>query len=103
MSTHLLTIKSFLDQIKSLSFWNRLFGWGAVNRDLVDAAASLASLQTELGNTQHELAQTQMHLSVMQETRRRARLWGPGGRRSGVNGSPVGVGHAVGGLGDEDG
>jgi len=70
MSTHLLTIKSFLDQIKSLGFWSRIFGWGPVKRDLVDAAASLASLQTELGNTQHELAQTQMHLSVMQETRR---------------------------------
>lgn len=70
MSTHLLTIKSFLDQIKSLSFWGRIFGWGEVKKDLVDAAASLASLQTELSASQHELAQTQMHLSVMTETRR---------------------------------
>lgn len=70
MSTHLLNIKSFLDQIKSLGFWDRIFGWGRVKKDLVDAAASLASLQTELSASQHELAQTQMHLSVMQETRR---------------------------------
>lgn len=70
MSTHLLTIKSFLDQIKSLGFWGRILGWGAVKKNLVDAAASLASLQTELNGSQHELAQSQMHLSVMQETRR---------------------------------
>lgn len=70
MSTHLLTIKSFLDKIKSLSFWGRIFQWGPVKQELMDAAASLASLQTELNTTQHELAQTQMHLSVMQETRR---------------------------------
>jgi hypothetical protein len=70
MSTHLLNIKSFLDQIKSLNFWGRLFGWGRVKKDLVDAAASLASLQTELAASQHELAQTGMHLLVMQETRR---------------------------------
>ena len=70
MSTHLLAIKSFLDQIKSLGFWGRIFEWGVVKKDLVDAAASLASLQTELSALQHELAQTQMHLSVMTETRR---------------------------------
>ncbi|HEX8314483.1 MAG TPA: hypothetical protein VF609_05810 [Flavisolibacter sp.] len=70
MSTHLLTIKAFLDRIKSLGFWGRIFQWTTVKQDLVDAAASLASLQNELSTAQHELATVQMHLSVMQETKR---------------------------------
>lgn len=70
MSTHLLTLKAFLDKIKGFGFWERLFQWAAVKRDLVDAAASLASLQNELSSAQQDLASTQMHLSVMQETKR---------------------------------
>jgi hypothetical protein len=70
MSNHLLTVKYFLDTVKSLHFFQRLFSWGKVKQDLVDAAASLAALQNELSAAQHELASTQMHLSVTQETRR---------------------------------
>src|SRR5687767_421985 len=70
MSNHLLTVKYFLDTIKSLHFFQRLFSWRKVKMDLVDAAASLAALQNELSAVQHELASTQMHLSVIQETRR---------------------------------
>jgi hypothetical protein len=74
MSTHLLNLKAFLDKVKSLGFWGRLFQWGAVKHDLVDAAASLASLQNELTAVQQELASTQMHFSVMQETKRNLEL-----------------------------
>ena len=70
MSTNLLTVKSFLDKVKSLGFWGRIFQWGEVKRDLVDAAASLASLQNELSSSQHELTSAQMHLSVLQEAKR---------------------------------
>lgn len=70
MSTHLLIVKAFLDKVKSLGFWGRIFQWGPVKQDLVDAAAGLASLQTELSTAQQELAASQMHLSVMQETKR---------------------------------
>lgn len=70
MSTHLLTVKAFLEKIKSLGFWQRLFGWRAVKMDLVDASAALAALQSELATAHQELASAQMHLSVLQETRR---------------------------------
>ena len=70
MTSHLLTIKAFLDSVKSLSFWGRLLQWGRINKELVDAASSLASLQVELQSAQQELASNQMHLSVMQETKR---------------------------------
>lgn len=70
MSSHLLTLKAFLDKVKSLSFWGRLFEWGSVKRDLVDAAASLATAQTELAATEHNLASANLHLSVSKETTR---------------------------------
>lgn len=70
MSNHLLTVKAFLDKIKSLSFWGRVFEWNMVKRDLVDAAASLAILQTELSTTEHNLASSNLHLSVARETNR---------------------------------
>lgn len=70
MTSHLLTVKAFLDKVKSLSFWGRLFEWGSVKRDLVDAAASLATAQTELAATEHNLASANLHLSVSKETTR---------------------------------
>ena len=70
MGTHLLIVKAFLDKIKNLGFWQRVFQWGEVKKELVDGAAAFAALQTDLTNTQHELASAQMHLSVAQETKR---------------------------------
>jgi myosin heavy subunit len=70
MSSHLLTVKAFLDKVKSLSFWGRLFEWGSIKRDLVDAAASLATAQTELASSEHNLASANLHLSVAKETTR---------------------------------
>lgn len=70
MSNHLLTVKSFLDKIKSLGFWGRLFGWSAVKKDLVDAAAALASLQNELTNAVQEIAASDVRLSVLEENKR---------------------------------
>ncbi len=70
MNNQFLTVKTFLDRIKSIGFWDRLFYWGEVRRELIEAATGLASLQNDLTTTQSELASTQMHLSVMQETKR---------------------------------
>jgi predicted nucleic acid-binding Zn-ribbon protein len=70
MSNHQLTVKAFLDTIKNLSFFSRLFGWSKVKRELVDAATALASLQNELINTQQNLTATTLQLSVLQETKR---------------------------------
>ena len=70
MSNHLLVVKAFLDKVKNLGFWGRVFQWSVVKRDLVDAATSLTSLQNELLSAQQDLASAQMHLSVTQETKR---------------------------------
>lgn len=70
MSNHLLLVKSFLDKIKSLGLWGRLFQWNTVKKDLVDAAASLASLQNELATSTQELTAINLKLSVSQETKR---------------------------------
>ena len=70
MSNHFITVRTLLDKIKNLSFWGRLLEWGAVKRDLVDAAASLATLQTELSATEQNLASSNLHLSVAKETAR---------------------------------
>ena len=70
MSTNLLAVKAFLDKVKNIGFWERIFQWNNVKKDLVDAAGNLAALQNELSTSQHELATTQMHLSVLQEAKR---------------------------------
>ena len=67
MSSHLLTVKAFLDKVNNLSFWGRLLEWGHVKKDLVDAAAGLATAQTELAASEHNLASTNLHLSVEKE------------------------------------
>src|ERR1043165_3931971 len=70
MSSNLLTIKAFLDKIKSLSFFARLFQWGSVKKDLVDAATGLASMQNELALVQQNFSNAQLQLSVSQEAKR---------------------------------
>jgi hypothetical protein len=70
MSNQLLPVKAFLDKIKNLSFWGRVFEWSSIRRELVDAAAGLATLQTELSAAENSLANTHLHLSVSKETTR---------------------------------
>ena len=70
MNTSLLTVKSFLDKIKNLGFLGRIFQWNEVRRDLVDAAASLASLQNEQSFSQQQASAAQLQLSVLNETKR---------------------------------
>jgi hypothetical protein len=64
MSSHLLAVRSFLDKVKSLSFWGRIFEWSRVKQDLVDAASSLATAQSEMATAEHNLASGNLHLSV---------------------------------------
>jgi hypothetical protein len=70
MTSHLLTVKAFLDKIKDLSFWGRLFEWNSIKRELVDAASGLATAQVELAASEHSLASANLHLSVAKETSR---------------------------------
>lgn len=65
-----MTVKEFLDKIKNLSFWDRVFQWGQVKKELVDAAAGLAALQNEAVATEQNLGSANLHLSVLQETKR---------------------------------
>lgn len=70
MSNHLLTVKTFLEKIKNLSFLGRLLQWGTVKRELVDAAAALAALQNEAAFTEQKLSATHLELSVALEGKR---------------------------------
>ena len=70
MTPHFLTVKTFLDTVKNLSFWGRIFEWGRVKQNLVDAAASLATVQSEFAASEHNLASSHLHLSVAKETNR---------------------------------
>ena len=70
MSNHHLTVKEFLDKIKNFSFWDRIFQWGGVKKELVDAAAGLAAMHNEAQATDHNLGSANLHLSVLQETKR---------------------------------
>lgn len=70
MSNHLLTVKAFLDKVKNLSFWDRIFQWGSLRKDLVDAAASLGALQNELSVAEQSLSSNHLQLSVALETKR---------------------------------
>lgn len=70
MSQHLLFLKAFVDKVKTVSFWDRLFHWGQVKKDLVDAAAGLAALQAEASASAQTLGATTLQLSVLQERER---------------------------------
>ena len=70
MSNHHLAVKEFLDKIKNLSFWDRIFHWGQVKKELVDAAAGLAAMHNEALTTDQNLGSANLHLSVLQETKR---------------------------------
>lgn len=68
MSTHLSTVNAFVDKIKGLTFWDRVFQWRRVKQDLIDAKTSLALLQNELSSAEQNLASGHLHLSVAKET-----------------------------------
>jgi hypothetical protein len=70
MNNQHLTVKSFLDRIKTVSFFDRLFSWGKIKHELIDAAIGLNSLQNELDGTQQHLSQATLQLSVLIETKR---------------------------------
>lgn len=47
------TLHSFLERLKTINFFQRLFFWKSVRTQLIDAAASLGSLQNELRNLEN--------------------------------------------------
>ncbi|HET7898306.1 MAG TPA: hypothetical protein VFL47_11560, partial [Flavisolibacter sp.] len=70
MSNHHFAVKEFLEKVKNRSFLDRIFQWGQVKNDLVDAAAGLAALHNEVISTEQNLGSANLHLSVLQETKR---------------------------------
>lgn len=70
MSNHLLSVKAFLDKIKSLGFLGRLLQWGGVRRSLVDAAAALASMHNEFSALEQRFSSTHTQLLVTGEAKR---------------------------------
>src|SRR3954470_20765066 len=45
-------LRSFIEKLRSISFWERLFGWKAVRNGLIDAASSLNSLMGRIDHFQ---------------------------------------------------
>ncbi len=70
MSYPIQTVRTFIDKVKELSFWDRLFGWGSVRNQLVDTAAALGSLQNELAVSEQNLASSHLQLTVALENKR---------------------------------
>ncbi len=54
MNNDIDNLRRFLDKIKTIGFWERLFSWGVVKQQLVDAAADLQKLITNLENLKEQ-------------------------------------------------
>src|SRR5215211_6675278 len=50
MYTNADNIKRFIDLVKTISFWQRLFSWGKVKQLLVDAVADLQRIISAADN-----------------------------------------------------
>jgi hypothetical protein len=47
MDTNINRLKKLLDEIKTAGFWQRLFGWAAITRQMADAATDLQKLVSD--------------------------------------------------------
>lgn len=68
MNAEMSHLKMFLERIKSLSFFQRLFYWKAVRNQLIDAAADVSYLQNQLNNLQTAGNQLQIQLASYTES-----------------------------------
>src|SRR5579875_1536279 len=60
-------LKWFIETIKSLSFFQRLFAWKQVRNQLIDAAAGISSLNNKLNNLQLDKNNLQVQLASCTE------------------------------------
>ena len=66
METNLDNLKRFIESIKTLGFWQRLFGWGAVRNQLVDASADLHRLIATTESLARQFQQSRETILVLQ-------------------------------------
>jgi predicted nucleic acid-binding Zn-ribbon protein len=59
----IVSLRSFLERIGTISFIQRLFSWKKIRNELIDAAASLSSIDTELTNLYTTKIQLENELS----------------------------------------
>ncbi len=62
------SLKLFLQRIKALSFFERLFGWNAVRNQLIEAAANIISIQNKLDHQQSQANMLQVQLAGCTES-----------------------------------
>jgi hypothetical protein len=67
MSTALDSLKSFVERLRSVSLLERIFAWKAVRNQLIDAAAALAAVQSQLATLQAEKVEGQSQLSALRK------------------------------------
>lgn len=67
MSTALDSLKSFVERLRSVSLLQRLFAWKAVRNQLIDAAAALAAVQSQLATLQAEKVEGQSLFSALRK------------------------------------
>ena len=61
-------LKIFFDQLKSLGFWRRVFGWGKIRTLSYDAYDEFTSLTEKLGSLTHSLAENETKISELEST-----------------------------------
>jgi hypothetical protein len=54
MDTNIDNLKRLIDQIKSIGFWGRIFGWGKIKQLVVDAAIDLQKLISDAENIRED-------------------------------------------------
>jgi hypothetical protein len=63
MELNIERLKRFIEVIKTIGFWHRLFGWGTIRTQLVDAAADLQKLLTAQESSNEQLQQQRRQIS----------------------------------------
>ena len=67
MSTALDSLRTFVERLRSVSLLERIFAWKAVRNQLIDAAAALSTLQSQLSTLQTEKVEGQSLLSALRK------------------------------------
>jgi len=70
MNAEMNSLKLFIERVKSLSFFQRLFYWSTVRNSLVDAAADLSGLNNQLTHIQASNNQLQVQLATYTENQK---------------------------------
>ena len=63
MDNNIDSLKSFIEKIKIIGFWGRIFGWGSVRRQMVDAATDLQKVLSNFDALKEQNATLQTTIS----------------------------------------